>query len=56
MVQNLPQSLKGLAHLVLVDNPDFNKTGDFSLAGEKVSTNTIAKHFTLLKKHHFELF
>ncbi len=37
-VQNLPQSLKGLAHLVLVDNPDFNKTGDFSLAGEKVSS------------------
>ncbi|WP_342669241.1 N-acetylmuramate alpha-1-phosphate uridylyltransferase MurU [Endozoicomonas arenosclerae] len=29
--QSLPQSLKGLAHLVLVDNPEFKESGDFAL-------------------------
>lgn len=29
--QSLPDSPRGLAHLVLVDNPDFKETGDFAL-------------------------
>lgn len=30
-LQQLPQNLKGLAHLVMVDNPSFHPNGDFGL-------------------------
>jgi N-acetyl-alpha-D-muramate 1-phosphate uridylyltransferase len=30
-LQNLPVEPKGLAHIVMVDNPDFHPTGDFGL-------------------------
>lgn len=33
--QRLPAKLNGLAHLVLVDNPDHNPGGDFNLAGNQ---------------------
>lgn len=35
-LQNLPKKIKKLAHLVLVDNPDFHLKGDFCLVGDKV--------------------
>lgn len=35
-LQNLPQQLSGLAHLVLVDNPAFHPQGDFSLLEQQV--------------------
>lgn len=35
-VAQLPRHPTGLAHLVLVDNPDFNRTGDFNLEGSIV--------------------
>jgi len=34
--QKLPSSIAGLAHLVLVDNPEHNPQGDFSLQGNQV--------------------
>ncbi len=34
--QNLPKQPRGLAHVVLVDNPEFHPQGDFVLQGEKV--------------------
>lgn len=33
----LPKKLKGLAHLVLTDNPSFHPQGDFGLFGNQVS-------------------
>ena len=33
----LPQTISGLAHLVLVDNPQHNLAGDFTLAGGMVA-------------------
>jgi len=33
---SLPTSLSGLAHLVLVDNPDHHPGGDFALSGSRV--------------------
>lgn len=36
-LQTLPEHLKGLAHLVMVDNPDFKPEGDFNLQGNAVS-------------------
>lgn len=36
--QQLPESIEGLAHLVLVDNPEHNCRGDFALYGDKVMT------------------
>ncbi len=33
---NLPRTLSGLAHLVLVDNPTHNLNGDFCLRGDRV--------------------
>jgi MurNAc alpha-1-phosphate uridylyltransferase len=33
---NLPGEPEGLAHLVLVDNPEHNPAGDFALAGARV--------------------
>ena len=42
---NVPQTLDGLAHLVLVDNPEHHPEGDFSLQQERVvspgATNTL---------------
>lgn len=35
-LQNLPKEPKGLAHLVLIDNPIYHPQGDFCLAGEKI--------------------
>ncbi len=35
-LEHLPRDPIGLAHLVLVDNPDHNPTGDFQLAAGKV--------------------
>ncbi len=35
-LQQLP-TLSGLAHIVLVDNPDFNVRGDFNLDGNRVN-------------------
>ena len=35
-LQKLPIEPKGLAHLVVVDNPDFHPRGDFCLQGEKL--------------------
>lgn len=35
-LETLPRKPKGLAHLVLVDNPPYHLKGDFSLAGEKI--------------------
>lgn len=34
----LPREPQGLAHLVLVDNPQHNPRGDFALAGERVES------------------
>jgi N-acetyl-alpha-D-muramate 1-phosphate uridylyltransferase len=33
----LPETVEGLAHLVLVDNPEHHRDGDFHLSGSKVS-------------------
>ncbi|MCV6587955.1 MAG: nucleotidyltransferase family protein [Marinobacterium sp.] len=33
----LPRQIEGLAHLVLVDNPDHNVAGDFLLQGQRVT-------------------
>jgi MurNAc alpha-1-phosphate uridylyltransferase len=35
-LQNLPKNPDQLAHLVLVDNPDFHPSGDFCLAGKQI--------------------
>lgn len=35
----VPQEIDGLAHVVLVDNPDFKDTGDFALRQNQVSEN-----------------
>lgn len=35
----LPRSLAGLAHLVVVDNPSFNPKGDFGLRGQFADTD-----------------
>jgi MurNAc alpha-1-phosphate uridylyltransferase len=35
-LQNLPKNPEKLAHLVLVDNPDFHPAGDFCLMGNKI--------------------
>lgn len=37
----LPHSIDGLAHLVLVDNPPHNPDGDFSLANKQVLTEGV---------------
>lgn len=38
-LQQLPSKLTGLAHLVLVDNPDYHRRGDFSLLSDGQLTN-----------------
>jgi MurNAc alpha-1-phosphate uridylyltransferase len=35
-LQNLPREPEGLAHLILVDNPDYHTRGDFCLAGSRI--------------------
>jgi MurNAc alpha-1-phosphate uridylyltransferase len=35
-LQNLPRNPQSLAHLVLVDNPDFHPEGDWCLEGERI--------------------
>jgi MurNAc alpha-1-phosphate uridylyltransferase len=35
-LERLPARPAGLAHLVLVDNPDHHRTGDFGLMGDRV--------------------
>lgn len=35
-LRTLPREPEGLAHLVLVDNPDHNPRGDFALSGSRV--------------------
>lgn len=32
----IPQRIDGLAHLIMVDNPDFKETGDFALKQDKI--------------------
>jgi MurNAc alpha-1-phosphate uridylyltransferase len=41
-LQNLPKNPEGLAHIVLVDNPSFNRQGDFALNGRHVSVASVA--------------
>jgi MurNAc alpha-1-phosphate uridylyltransferase len=41
--QRLPRTLSGLAHLVLVNNPDHHPEGDFCLEGEQVNETGEAK-------------
>ncbi len=41
--RRLPGSIAGLAHLLLVDNPEHNLLGDFALQGERVSTTGESK-------------
>lgn len=38
-LQQLPATLNGLAHLVLVDNPEHNQGGDFTLEGSGQALN-----------------
>lgn len=40
-LQNLPKEPKGLAHLVLVDNPIFHPNGDFCLTDDCISMRDI---------------
>jgi MurNAc alpha-1-phosphate uridylyltransferase len=42
-LQNLRSHLGGLAHIVLVDNPDFHPTGDFYLEGDRVLLQGISR-------------
>lgn len=41
--QALPKSIQGLAHLVLVDNPEHNPQGDFALQAGQVSDDGESK-------------
>ena len=54
----LPRNLKGLAHLVMVDNPEHNAQGDFSLQDDgKLATNGTNKlTFSGIGVYHPELF
>lgn len=40
---NLPKTLTGLAHLVLVDNPPHHPHGDFCLKGERVEAGGVPR-------------
>lgn len=42
-LQQLPNKMEGLAHIVLVDNPDFNLNGDFNLTGAYVDCDAPCK-------------
>lgn len=39
-LRNLPRRLAGLAHLILVPNPEHNPAGDFALQGKRVVWNS----------------
>ena len=53
----LPQQLTGLAHLVMVDNPDFHPEGDFCLEKEKVFAEGNNKlNFAGIGVYHPKLF
>lgn len=41
--ETLPEQPAGLAHLVLIDNPDFNPDGDFALQDEAVLSEGVSK-------------
>ncbi|MDD7805037.1 MAG: nucleotidyltransferase family protein [Endozoicomonas sp. (ex Botrylloides leachii)] len=38
---SLPSTISGLAHIVLVDNPDFKAKGDFCLSGRQVKKDGV---------------
>ncbi|MBI4696887.1 MAG: nucleotidyltransferase family protein [Gammaproteobacteria bacterium] len=42
--RTLPARPAGLAHLVLVPNPDHHPRGDFALHGDRVSTDETSRH------------
>lgn len=56
-LQRLPQQLDGLAHLVLVDNPEHNPNGDFLLSANRV-TDGEGERFTFsgIGIYHPDLF
>lgn len=42
-LKQLPKTLSGLAHLILVDNPTYHSEGDFGLINGKLSKNHVPK-------------
>jgi len=53
----LPVDLPGLAHLVLVDNPEHNRGGDFALSGNRVvDVGTPLLTFSGIGVYHPDLF
>lgn len=42
-LQNLPKNPDGLAHLIMVDNPDYHREGDFGLEHGIISRQAIKK-------------
>jgi N-acetyl-alpha-D-muramate 1-phosphate uridylyltransferase len=53
----LPKAPKSLAHLVLVDNPDFNPAGDFGIEDGYLNQNTCPKfNFAGIAVYRPELF
>lgn len=53
----LPHSLPGLAHLVLVDNPDFHAEGDFGIENGCAKLNVLPKFtFANIGLYHPDLF
>ena len=56
-IQQLPKQLKGLAHVVLVDNPAFHPRGDFGLMGEYVSLQATPRFtYANIGVYHPDLF
>ena len=54
---SLPTHPKGLAHLVLVDNPSFHPQGDFGLSGDDVDLSAVPrKTFANIGVYRPELF
>lgn len=43
---NLPQTISGSAHLVMVPNPDFHPRGDFNLDGSRLNEEGIGERLT----------
>jgi MurNAc alpha-1-phosphate uridylyltransferase len=51
------QAVDHLAHLVLVDNPQHNKAGDFSLDGGTVGNDGFPRHtFSGIAQYHHSFF
>ena len=44
-LQNLLQTLEGLAHLIMVDNPSFHPKGDYGLVNNKLTITNANKIF-----------